>query len=153
MATVEKPSPGPPASPVPPSAASGRARPGVVRRWARRIRTFVLLLPLLLAGGAALWIWAALHFSYSTGDRAGYVQKFSKKGWLCKSWEGELALVSLPGSMPEIFAFSVRDDAVAAEVNKHLGSRVTLTYEQHYGLPSCFGDTEYFVKAVRRVEP
>ena len=149
--STDKRNPGPPASTSHPP--GGRPRPGALRRWLRRIRTFVLLLPFLLAGGAALWIWAALHFTYSAGDRAGYVQKFSKKGWLCKTWEGELALVSLPGAMPEIFAFSVRDDAVAAEISKHLGSRVTLTYDQHYGLPSCFGETEYFVKAVRRVEP
>jgi hypothetical protein len=123
------------------------------RRWLRRLRNFVLLLPFLVAAGVALWIWSALAFSYSSGDRAGYVQKFSKKGWLCKTWEGELALVSLPGAMPEIFAFTVRDPAVAAEVNKELGHRVTLTYRQHLGLPSCFGDTEYFVEGVRRVEP
>jgi hypothetical protein len=138
-------------TPPPPSPAPSRARPGALRRWLRRLRTFALLLPFLLAGVAALWIWAALQFSYSTGDRAGYVQKFSRKGWLCKTWEGELALVSLPGAMPEIFAFSVRDDVVAAEINKHLGNRVTLTYEQHLGLPSCFGETGYFVTGVRRV--
>jgi hypothetical protein len=143
MTTADKPS----------APGSGRARAGVLRRWLRRIRNLVLLLPFLVAAGGALWIWVALDFSYSTGDRAGYVQKFSKKGWLCKTWEGELALVSLPGAMPEIFAFSVRDEAVAAEVNKHLGNRVTLTYDQHNGLPSCFGETGYFVKAVRRVEP
>jgi hypothetical protein len=119
----------------------------------RRLRVFVLLLPLLLAVGAALWIWAALHYSYSSGDRAGYVQKFSKKGWVCKTWEGELALVSLPGAMPEIFAFTIRDDAVAAEINRHLGERVALSYEQHKGLPSCLGETEYFVTGVRRVAP
>jgi len=150
--TTDKPSPAPPASPASPPP-GGRPHPGALRRWLRRIRTLVLLLPFLLAGGAALWIWAAVNFSYSTGDRAGYVQKFAKKGWLCKTWEGELALVSLPGAMPEIFAFTVRDDAVAAEINRHLGNRVTLTYDQHYGLPSCFGETGYFVKAVRRVEP
>ncbi len=137
-----------------PAARGAPAAPaGRVQRWLRRLRIFVLLVPFLLAAGVALWIWAALGFSYSSGDRAGYVQKFSKKGWLCKTWEGELALVSLPGAMPEIFAFTVRDPAVAAEVNKELGHRVTLTYEQHLGLPSCFGETEYFVKGVRRVEP
>ncbi len=141
------PTTAPPAKGAPPASA------GRLRRWRRQLRNFVLLLPFLLAAGVALWIWAALGFSYSTGDRAGYVQKFSKKGWLCKTWEGELALVSLPGAMPEIFAFTVRDPAVAAEVNKELGHRVTLTYEQHLGLPSCFGETEYFVKGVRRVEP
>jgi len=137
----------PPANGAPPAP---RGRP---RRWLRRVRNFVLLLTFLIAAGVALWIWAALAFSYSSGERAGYVQKFSKKGWLCKTWEGELAMVSLPGAMPEMFAFTVRDPAVAAEVNKQLGNRVTLTYEQHLGLPSCFGETEYFVEGVRRVEP
>jgi len=140
----------PPAPPAAPGAAPTRA---ALRRWRRRIRNVLLLLPVLLAAGVALWIWGAHHFSYSTGDRAGYVQKFSRKGWLCKTWEGELALVSLPGAMPEIFAFSVRDPAVAAKVNEHLGNRVTLSYEQHLGLPSCFGETEYFATGVRRVEP
>ena len=141
------------APPAPPAATGAAPTRAALRRWRRRLRNVLLLLPVLLAAGVALWIWAALHFSYSTGDRAGYVQKFSRKGWLCKTWEGELALVSLPGAMPEIFAFSVRDPAVAAEVDRHLGNRVTLTYEQHLGLPSCFGETEYFVKGVRRVEP
>ncbi|HSD25991.1 MAG TPA: hypothetical protein VLL75_01750 [Vicinamibacteria bacterium] len=142
------------APPAPPAAAGAAPRPaGALPRLVRRLRLFVLLLPVVLGAGVALWIWAALSFSYSTGDRAGYVQKLSRKGWLCKTWEGELALVSLPGAMPEIFAFSVRDPAVAAEVNRHLGHRVTLTYDQHLGLPSCFGETEYFVKGVRRVEP
>ncbi len=142
-------------APVTPSTPNGAptAPPARRRRWLRRVRNFVLLIPFLLAAGVALWIWAALGFSYSTGDRAGYVQKFSRKGWLCKTWEGELAMVSLPGAMAEMFAFTVRDPAVAAEVNKQLGERVTLAYEQHLGLPSCFGETEYFVTGVRRVEP
>ena len=38
-----------------------------------------------------------LNWSYSTGDRAGWLQKLSEKGWVCKTWEGEMALVSLPG--------------------------------------------------------
>ncbi len=142
-------------APTTPPAAKGAppAPPRRPRRWLRRVRNFVLLLPFLAAAGVALWIWAALAFSYSTGDRAGYVQKFSKKGWVCKTWEGELAMVSLPGAMPEMFAFSVRDPAVAAELDRQLGSRVTLTYEQHLGLPSCLGETEYFVTGVRRVGP
>jgi hypothetical protein len=90
--------------------------------------------------------------SYSNGERAGYVQKFSRKGWVCKTWEGELAMVSLPGSMPEIFRFTVRDDAVAARLNASIGQRVALTYEQHMGLPSsCFGETSYFVVDVKPI--
>src|SRR5215510_10885045 len=90
-----------------------------------------------------------LHWSYSRGVRAGYVQKLSKKGWICKTWEGEMALVSLPGTVSEKFAFSVRDDAVAEQINRNVGTRVTLRYEQHIGLPtSCFGDTSYFITHV-----
>ena len=80
------------------------------------------------------------------------MQKFSKKGWLCKTWEGELAMVSMPGTNPEKFYFTVRDDDVAQHINASLGKRVALTYQQHKGVPtSCFGETEYFVVAVKVV--
>lgn len=118
-----------------------------------RITTLVLaftLTPLLIA---ALYLWVALSWSYSDGERSGYVQKLSKKGWLCKTWEGELAMVSIPGSMPEKFYFTVRDRGVAEQINKTMGRRVALMYEQHKGLPTnCFGDTEYFVSGVKTVE-
>jgi hypothetical protein len=98
---------------------------------------------------AALYFWAALSWSYSSGERAGWVQKFSHKGWVCKTWEGELALVSLPGSVPEIFAFTVRDEAAAAQITKVMGKRVALHYEEKVGLPtSCFGETRHYVTAV-----
>jgi len=109
----------------------------------------LVLAPILLF---VLYTWSAMAWSYSTGERAGYVQKFSKKGWVCKTWEGELAMVSLPGAMPEKFYFTVRDDDVANRINQLLGQRVKLAYSQHKGLPtSCFGDTEYFVEDVRVV--
>ena len=102
----------------------------------------------------ALYTWFVVSWTYSTGERAGYVQKFSKKGWICKTWEGELAMANLPGAMPEIFYFTVRDDAAAAGINQAMGERVTLHYRQHVGLPTtCFGETEYFVDDVKRVEP
>lgn len=96
-----------------------------------------------------LWFWAALSWSYSTGERAGWVQKLSHKGWICKTWEGELALVSLPGSAVEKFFFTVRDEAVAQQVMKAMGKRVSLHYEEKVGLPtSCFGQTRHFVTRV-----
>jgi hypothetical protein len=117
-------------------------------RFIRWMLALLLLPPVLLA----LWTWAALHISYSSGERAGFVQKISRKGWLCKSWEGELAMATIPGTMPQIFSFSVRDDAVAQQVSQTIGQRVQLTYEQHKGIPtSCFGETDYFVTAVRPV--
>jgi hypothetical protein len=90
-----------------------------------------------------------LNWSYSSGERAGWVQKFSKKGWICKTWEGELALVSLPGSAVEKFHFTVHDDVVAGDINRLIGKRVALHYEQKVGLPtSCFGETRYFVSKI-----
>jgi len=110
----------------------------------------VIAAPILLL---VLYTWSALAWSYSEGERAGYVQKLSKKGWLCKTWEGELAMVSIPGTAPEKFLFSIRDDVVAERINASLGRRVALTYEQHKGVPtSCFGETEYFVIGVKVVE-
>ena len=127
--------------------------PGALARAGRRLKRFLIWTVVVIIAAFALYLLAALNFSYSAGDRAGFVQKFSKKGWVCKTWEGELALVNLPGAMPEIFRFTVRDDAVAAQVNEHLGARVTLTYEQHPPLPSCFGDTQHFVTEVRKIDP
>lgn len=100
-----------------------------------------------------LYLWAMLSWSYSEGERAGWVQKFSKKGFLCKTWEGEMAMVSLPGSMPEKFLFTVHDDAVAAQINALIGKRVAVHYSEHVGLPtSCFGDTRHFVGGVKSIE-
>lgn len=116
-------------------------------------RLFILLI-VAVPVGLAIYIWAALTFSYSAGERVGYIQKFSKKGWICKTWEGELAMVNLPGAMAQIFPFTVRDADVAAKINTTIGKRVVLHYEQHLGLPTtCFGDTSYFIKAVDTVEP
>lgn len=107
-------------------------------------------LPVLLF---VAYTWVVLHWSFSAGERAGYVQKLSKKGWLCKTWEGEMALVSMPGTVAEKFAFTVREEAVARRINDSIGARVALTYEQHLGIPStCFGETQYFVTAVKVVQ-
>jgi hypothetical protein len=100
-----------------------------------------------------LYIYIALNWSYSSGERAGFLQKVSHKGWICKTWEGELSLVAMPGAAPEKFLFTVRDEAIAKKVSAAAGKRVTLNYEQHKGLPSsCFGDTDYFVVDVKEIE-
>jgi hypothetical protein len=120
----------------------------------RRVARFGLALLIVSLLMCALYIWVALHWSYSDGERAGFVQKLSKKGWLCKTWEGELSLVSLPGAAPEKFEFTVRDDVVADRINKQVGTRVSLVYAQHKGLPgTCFGDTEYFVTDIKAIQP
>lgn len=120
--------------------------------WRRRAALFLLsvlvFFPLIFAG----WAWVTLHYTYSKGERAGYIQKISQKGWVCKTWEGELAMANLPGAMPEIFKFSVRDDAVAKQLMQNAGQRVGITYEEHRGIPtSCFGETAYFIVQVTPV--
>jgi hypothetical protein len=108
---------------------------------------------LVIAILVVLYFWAALNWNYSTGERAGWVQKFSKKGWLCKTWEGEMAMVSMPGAVPEKFYFTVWDDAVAAALDKAMGTRVSLHYEEKVGLPtSCFGETRHYVTRVTAVD-
>ena len=100
------------------------------------------------------YVALVLNWSYSNGERAGFLQKLSSKGWICKTWEGELTLVAIPGAAPEKFLFSVRDPAVASQIDASMGKRVTLRYEQHKGLPtSCFGETEYFVVGLKEVRP
>jgi hypothetical protein len=118
-----------------------------------RILRWLLIIVGVAVVLCVLYTWGTLHWSYSSGDRAGYVQKFSHKGWMFKTWEGELSMVSMPGTTPEKFYFSVRDDSVAAAINKMLGGRVALHYEQHIGVPvNWFGESEYFVVSVRLAE-
>ena len=119
------------------------------KNWSLWFVGFLVVFLALFIG----YTWLALSWSYSSGERAGYVQKFSQKGWLCKTWEGEMAIVAIPGSLPEIFKFTVRDDKVAAEINSVMGKRVAISYEQHVGIPStCFGKTGYYVSRAQSVE-
>ena len=116
-----------------------------------RKRTTAILLSLIaiIVVLGAGYTWFSLNWSYSEGERAGYLQKFSKVGWLCKTWEGEMLLSSMPGAIPERFEFSVRNDAIANQLMAATGKRVVLTYAQHKGVPSsCFGETEHFIEKV-----
>ena len=119
------------------------------RRWGRR---FLSLLVLVVIGIAA-WAWVTLTWDYSDGDRAGVLQKFSRKGWICKTWEGELAQYVVPGLAPQIWQFTVRDPAVATELTNHMGEKLQLHYREHRGVPtSCFGETGYFVDRLVKAE-
>jgi hypothetical protein len=115
-----------------------------------RVAAAIFVAAAVLVAG---YFWFVLSWSYSTGERAGWVQKLSKKGWLCKTWEGEMAMVSMPGSSAEKFYFTAKNDQVAEEINKVMGKRVALQYEEKVGLPtSCFGDTRAYVTKVIVVE-
>jgi hypothetical protein len=120
------------------------------RHWGKVTIATIVLVPVLVF---TIWAGSALSYTYSSGQRVGYVQKFSKKGWVCKTWEGELAMVNLPGSLSQIFTFSVRSDSVAQAISDAMAKgqvRIELQYDQHVGVPTrCFGETEYFVTGVR----
>lgn len=138
-------------TPEPQDPAEPRKRGFFRRHWLR-----LSLATLIIAPAMAFTIWAgiALSYSYSEGSRSGYVQKLSRKGWVCKTWEGELAMTTQPGVAPVIFRFSIRSDSVAAEVSRLSGLPVRLQYEEHRGVPtSCFGETDHFVVGVSRVGP
>ena len=116
-------------------------------RWLLYAFLALVILPAL---GFAAWVWVTLNFSYSSGERAGQLQKISRKGWVCKTWEGEISMPTQPGVPPQIFPFSVRDTAVAEQLLKAAGQRVSLSYEQHVGVPTtCFGETDYYITRVQ----
>jgi hypothetical protein len=136
-------------APLSPEASSsepvGPAKPRRKIRW-KLIIGGVVVAPLLLF---ALYTFLVLNWSYSDGDRSGSLYKFSRKGWVCKTWEGELNITPTAAA-PTIWAFSVRDETIAKQINEVLGERVVLHYSEHLGVPtSCFGETRYFVDGVR----
>ena len=121
------------------------------RHWGKLLVATVILVPALVF---TIWAGVALSYSYSDGNRVGYVQKLSRKGWLCKTWEGELQISNIPGSAPILFQFSIRSDSLAHVIESLAGRQVQIHYEQHVGVPTrCFGETEYFVIGVRNVQP
>lgn len=122
-----------------------------VRRGRRfgRILLTVLVLAVLLG---ALWTWFSLSWAYSEGERAGVLQKFSKKGWICKTYEGELAQYVVGGVAPQIWYFSTRDEKLAQQFSASVGEQVRLHYTEHRGVPTnCFAETPYFAEGFTRV--
>ena len=121
-----------------------------IKKKTIKITVLLVVIVIILAAG---YTTAALKWSYSKGEGVGYMQKFSEKGWLCKTWEGELQMLPIPGALPEKFLFSVRDKALIAKINATMGKKVAISYEQHKGIPtSCFGESEYFVVEAKVLE-
>ena len=115
-----------------------------------RILGILLLLVVVIAAG---WTWFSLSWSYSEGERAGVLQKFSKKGWVCKTYEGELALYVVGGVAPQIWYFSTRDEKVAQQLSAAVGDHIRLHYTEHRGVPTaCFAETPYFAESFTRVQ-
>ena len=142
MSTPATPPVTPATTPSPPSA-TPRRRSFKSYLWGSLVGALLLI---------ALYTMFMLWWSYSEGERAGVLQKFSKRGWVCKTWEGELAMYVVGGVAPQIWNFSVRDDAVAEQLHAAVGQQVRLHYSEHPGLPTnCFGETDYFVQSVEIV--
>lgn len=121
-----------------------------IGKKAVKIAVMVALAVVVLSAG---YVMLVLNWSYSKGERVGYIQKFSEKGWLCKTWEGELQMLPVPGAIPEKFLFSVRDKALVSKINSSTGKKIALIYEQHKGIPTtCFGESEYFAVDARILE-
>lgn len=119
-----------------------------------RVARLAVLLAALLVVAAAGWTWLTLSWAYSEGERAGVLQKFSRKGWICKTYEGEIAQYVVGGIAPQIWYFSVRDEAVAEQLFKAVGQNVQVRYTEHRGIPtSCFGDTPYFAESFTILPP
>ena len=126
--------------------------PAIIKR--HKLVTIISLVILIPVTVFVLWAWITLSYTYSSGERAGFLQKVSKKGWVCKTWEGELAMVNIPGALQERWQFTVRNDSIAQLITRSMGKQVTLSYDQHVKVPtSCFGDTPYFVTNVHNVGP
>ena len=122
-------------------------RPRSRRLWP--IALAVAVIPFVLF---SLYLGLMLSWSYSDGERAGVLQKFSRKGWFCKTYEGELAMYIVGGVAPQIWDFSVRDVAAVEQLHKAVGREVRLHYSEHRGLPTnCFGETDHFVEKVEIV--
>jgi hypothetical protein len=120
------------------------------KKWLRRLLVGGVLFS---AVGFTLYTLFTISYSYSKGERVGFVQKLSKRGWVCKTNEGDLAMVNMAGQRAQMFSFTVPDDKVARQIEEYAGHRVLLEYEEHRGIPSsCFGDTPYYVTAVRKTE-
>jgi len=115
----------------------------------RSFKGYLFLFLIIASGIFALYTWITLSYSYSTGSRAGFLQKFSNRGWVCKTWEGEIVTGSMMGNQ-EKFAFSVRDGELAKQIASNIGKRVEIEYDQHVGVPTnCFAETEYYIKSIK----
>ena len=126
---------------------------GLAVRRGKRFGRILLILLVLAVLLVALWTWFALSWSYSEGERAGVLQKFSKKGWICKTYEGELAMYVVGGIAPQIWYFSTRDEQLAKQFAGAVGEQIRLHYSEHRGVPtSCFAETPYFAESFTKVQ-
>ncbi|WP_074410147.1 MULTISPECIES: 6-phosphogluconate dehydrogenase [Aquimarina] len=92
----------------------------------------------------AAWYAFIYYASYSEGTRSGELIKFSNKGVVFKTWEGE---ISQGISGAQIFSFSVESqkEDIIKKLEKFQGRYVKLKYKERFAKVSWLGDTKYFV--------
>lgn len=114
----------------------------------RKFLTFLLVLAII----ALLSVFGLSKFVYSSGERAGTISKFSHRGYLFKTYEGELNVGGFSGQTgnltPQIWLFSVPENEKVVKVLDEAvtsGKRVKLRYEEHLFSFFWVGDTKYYV--------
>jgi hypothetical protein len=94
---------------------------------------------------------AGCGMHYSDGSRVGVVQKLSKRGFFCKTWEGAMLMAAQNVMQPETFAFSVEDESVLPALTEAMrsGKQVELVYVQKVFNPPCSPNSEYRIVGVK----
>jgi len=112
---------------------------------------WTVIIVLLFLGAFVYW---KFYFTYSEGNRAGLMQKFSHRGTIFKTYEGELVLSSVESNRnvalaSEKFFFSVSDKNLATKIGNLEGHMVVVHYRQKNGILPWRGETEYIVDSVK----
>lgn len=115
------------------------------------MKKVISLLILGIALVTALYFTFIYYSHYSEGTRAGELIKFSRKGVIAKTWEGE---ISQGISGATIFKFSVenKEKDVIKQLQDLQGRYVKLDYFERYKTFFWLGDTKYFITAVEPTE-
>jgi hypothetical protein len=131
---------------------SGKPSTGtLIKKKAKRYFYYVLALVVTLI---VVYVWWSFFFTYSEGTRTGLLQKFSKKGNVFKTYEGELILSSVQSTKnvalaSDKFLFSVSDPEVALQLEKLQGKMVDVHYKEKNNTLPWRGDSPFLVLSVK----
>ena len=125
--------------------------------WTRMVRTgkkFLRWLLFLIVISLAVFIYFKYFFTYSEGYRAGLLQKFSNKGMIFKTYEGEMILSSVASTSEvalasEKFLFSVTNKDIVRQFDTLQGRNVIVHYDEKRGVLFWRGDSRYLVDSVK----
>lgn len=126
----------------------------VVKRKVKRFFTWLMTLIIIIV---TIFVYWKYFYTFSDGYRAGLLQKFSHKGNVIKTYEGEMILSSVSSNMnvalaSEKFLFSVTDNKLAQKLDTIQGQMVIVHYQQKNGVLFWHGDSEYLVDSVKRIK-